>query len=78
MSDPLHDDRQPVSGRAAIFQENSHWRDNLLFYEYFHGDNGSGVSASHQTGRTALVANLIQETALIDSVRNRAAQGFLR
>ena len=39
----------------------AHWRDHLLFYEYFHGDNGAGIGASHQTGWTALVANLIDE-----------------
>jgi hypothetical protein len=52
--------RRPVFGGAEVFQDDPHWRDDLLFYEYFHGDNGAGVGASHQTGWTALVAKLIQ------------------
>jgi hypothetical protein len=54
--------RRPVFGSERSFQEDPHWRDYLLFYEYFHGDNGAGIGASHQTGWTALVANLIQKT----------------
>jgi hypothetical protein len=50
---------RPVHGRAAKFQADPHWRDLLLFYEYFHGDNGAGLGASHQTGWTGLVAPLI-------------------
>ena len=48
--------RRPVYGGNAKFQEDPHWRDHLLFYEYFHGDNGAGLGASHQTGWTGLVA----------------------
>jgi hypothetical protein len=55
------DGRRPVFGGSKKFQEDPHWRDNLLFYEYFHGDNGAGIGASHQTGWTALVAVLIDE-----------------
>lgn len=55
------DGRRPVWGGARKFQEDRAWRDHLLFYEYFHGDNGAGIGASHQTGWTALVANLIDE-----------------
>jgi hypothetical protein len=44
------DGRRPVFGGAEVFQRNPHWRDNLLFYKYFHGDNGAGFGASHQTG----------------------------
>jgi hypothetical protein len=55
--------RRPVFGGAALFQNDAHWRDNILFYEYFHGDNGAGIGASHQTGWTGLVANLIYELA---------------
>jgi hypothetical protein len=55
--------RRPVFGGATLFQEDPQWRDNLLFYEYFHGDNGAGIGASHQTGWTGLVANLIYELA---------------
>ena len=51
----------PSSGVSRIFQNDPHWRDHILFYEYFHGDNGAGLGASHQTGWTALVANLIQD-----------------
>jgi Mannosylglycerate hydrolase MGH1-like glycoside hydrolase domain len=54
----LKDDqgRRPVYGGARKFQEDPHWRDLLLFYEYFHGDNGAGLGASHQTGWTGIVA----------------------
>jgi hypothetical protein len=52
--------RRPVFGGAEKFQNDPHWRDNILFYEYFHGDNGAGIGASHQTGWTGTVANLIQ------------------
>jgi hypothetical protein len=48
--------RRPVYGGARKFQEDPHWRDLILFYEYFHGDNGAGLGASHQTGWTGLVA----------------------
>ena len=44
----------------TTFQEDPHWRDLLLFHEYFHGDNGAGLGASHQTGWTGAVARLIQ------------------
>jgi hypothetical protein len=52
--------RRPVFGGARKFQEDPHWRDYLMFYEYFHGDNGAGLGASHQTGWTGLVAKVIQ------------------
>ena len=52
--------QRPVYGGAAKFQEDPHWRDHILFYEYFHGDNGAGLGASHQTGWTGVVARLIQ------------------
>jgi hypothetical protein len=48
--------RRPVYGHSPTFQEDPHWRDLLLFYEYFHGDNGAGLGASHQTGWTGIVA----------------------
>ncbi|MBE9169654.1 glucosidase [Pleurocapsales cyanobacterium LEGE 06147] len=50
---------RPVYGNSGKFQTDPHWRDLILFYEYFHGDNGAGIGASHQTGWTGLVANLI-------------------
>jgi hypothetical protein len=56
--------RRPVFGGEPLFQDDRHWRDQILFYEYFHGDNGAGIGASHQTGWTALVANLIQECGM--------------
>ena len=54
--------RRAFYGENELFQRDPHWRDHLLFYEYFHGDNGAGVGASHQTGWTALVAKLIQRS----------------
>jgi hypothetical protein len=53
------DGRRPVYGGIAKFQEDPHWRDLILFHEYFHGDNGAGLGASHQTGWTGLVAPLL-------------------
>ncbi|HUO33544.1 MAG TPA: hypothetical protein VMU43_00990 [Candidatus Acidoferrum sp.] len=50
------DGKRPVYGGAAKFQKDPHWRDLLLFYEYFHGDNGAGLGASHQTGWTGIIA----------------------
>ena len=50
------DGRRPVYGGATVFQNDPHWRDYILFYEYFHGDNGAGLGASHQTGWTGLIA----------------------
>lgn len=52
--------RRPVFGCAEKFQTDPHWRDNVLFYEYFHGDNGAGIGASHQTGWTGCIARIIQ------------------
>jgi hypothetical protein len=54
--------RRPVFGGAEKFQTDPHFRDHILFYEYFHGDNGAGIGASHQTGWTALVAKLLQQS----------------
>jgi hypothetical protein len=48
--------RRPLYGGSKKFQEDPHWKDYILFYEYFHGDNGAGLGASHQTGWTGLVA----------------------
>jgi hypothetical protein len=52
---------RPVYGATYLFQNDSNWRDCILFFEYFHGDNGTGIGASHQTGWTGLVAQLIQQ-----------------
>jgi hypothetical protein len=54
------DGRRPVYGGTRKFQEDPHWRDLILFYEYFHGDNGAGLGASHQTGWTGVIARLMQ------------------
>ncbi len=51
--------KRPVFGGAKKFQEDAHWRDHLLFYEYFHGDNGAGLGASHQTGWTGVIARTL-------------------
>jgi hypothetical protein len=58
--------RRPVNGGSEKFQTDPHWRDHVLFYEYFHGDNGAGLGASHQTGWTGLAAKLIQALNLLD------------
>jgi hypothetical protein len=63
--------RRPVYGGTQKFQSDPHWRDYVLFYEYFHGDNGAGLGASHQTGWTGLVAKLIQIFGALE------AQAFL-
>jgi hypothetical protein len=53
--------RRPVFGGEALFQDDPNWQNNIPFYEYFHGDNGAGLGASHQTGWTALVARLLSQ-----------------
>jgi hypothetical protein len=58
------DGRRPVHGTDERFQTDPHWRDLILFNEYFHGDNGRGVGASHQTGWTGLVAKLLQQNGV--------------
>jgi hypothetical protein len=58
---------RPVYGGAKTFQEDPYWRDLVLFYEYFHGDNGAGLGASHQTGWTGDVAKLIQLFGSLDA-----------
>jgi len=59
--------RRPVFGGAEKFQRDPDWRDNLLFYEYFHGDNGAGIGASHQTGWTGVIAGLIDIFGKLDA-----------
>ena len=63
------DGRRPVFGGNRTFQEDPHWRDYLLFYEYFHGDNGAGLGASHQTGWTGVIARLIHLFATLTPER---------
>ena len=59
--------RRSVYGGTEKFQSDPHWRDYILFYEYFHGDNGAGLGASHQTGWTGAVAKLIQLFGVLDA-----------
>jgi hypothetical protein len=65
--------RRAVYGGTEKFQNDPHWRDYILFYEYFHGDNGAGLGASHQTGWTGAVAKLIQLFGLLDAKTMQAA-----
>ena len=58
---------RPVYGGTEKFQLDPEWRDYILFYEYFHGDNGAGLGASHQTGWTGLVAKLIELFGNLDA-----------
>jgi hypothetical protein len=58
--------RRPVYGGTQKFQTDPHWRDNILFYEYFNGDDGAGLGASHQTGWTGVIARLIQLYGMFD------------
>ncbi len=59
---PDADGRRPINGTLEKFHTDPHWRDLILFHEYFHGDTGAGLGASHQTGWTALVAKLLHQT----------------
>jgi hypothetical protein len=59
--------QRPVYGGTTKFQDDPHWRDLILFYEYFHGDNGAGLGASHQTGWTGLIAALLDLFGRIDA-----------
>jgi hypothetical protein len=59
--------RRPVYGGSKKFQEDPHWRDLILFYEYFHGDNGAGLGASHQTGWTGTIARLLDLFGRMDA-----------
>ncbi len=65
--------RRPVYGGTQKFQTDPHWKDYLLFHEYFHGDNGAGLGASHQTGWTGAVAKLIEVFGRIDGAQFLAA-----
>jgi hypothetical protein len=59
--------RRPVHGGTPRFRDDPAWRDNVLFYEYFHGDNGAGIGASHQTGWTGLIAPLLAYFAQVSA-----------
>jgi hypothetical protein len=56
--------RRAVNGGNPLFDADPYWRDHVLFYEYFHGENGTGLGASHQTGWTGLVAKLLQQSGV--------------
>jgi hypothetical protein len=76
--------RRPVYGGTQKFQEDPHWRDLILFYEYFHGDNGAGLGASHQTGWTGLIAlaldffGRITAKHVLETERERLTSGIMR
>jgi hypothetical protein len=77
------DGRRPVFGGAGKFQDDPLWRDYVLFYEYFHGDNGAGIGASHQTGWTGVIARLVHLFATttaeqILTAESRAEITFMR
>jgi hypothetical protein len=78
------DGRRPVYGGSARFQDDPHWRDLILFYEYFHGDNGAGLGASHQTGWTGLIAltldlfGRLDPKAVLETERGRLAERMVR
>jgi len=59
--------KRPVYGGTKKFQDDPHWKDYILFFEYFHGDNGAGLGASHQTGWTGVVARMLDLFARVDS-----------
>ena len=73
---------RPVYGGTKKFQEDPHWRDLILFYEYFHGDNGAGLGASHQTGWTGTIALGLDLFGRVDAERiletERVHGGILR
>ena len=62
-----HEGMRPVFPAESPFQQDPHWRDLLKFHEYFHGETGQGLGAAHQTGWTALVANLLTRQGGADS-----------
>ena len=74
---------RPVHGGVRKFQEDPHWRDLLLFYEYFHGDNGAGLGASHQTGWTGAVARLMHlfatrsASVVLEEGKDRGAPSYV-
>jgi hypothetical protein len=76
--------RRPVYGGSEKFQADPYWRDLILFYEYFHGDSGAGLGASHQTGWTGLVARLLDllgrvtAEAALGTAKNRLAARLVR
>jgi hypothetical protein len=78
------DGKRPVYGGTKVFQEDPHWRDLILFYEFFHGDNGAGLGASHQTGWTGTIALLmdffgrVDAKSLLETERERMESEIMR
>jgi hypothetical protein len=73
--------RRPVYGGTEKFQTDPHWKDYVLFHEYFHGDNGAGLGASHQTGWTGLIAKFIEFFGQVDGAQllaGRKASAFAK
>ncbi len=68
---------RPVYGGTQKFQEDPYWRDLILFYEYFHGENGAGIGASHQTGWTGIVARMMHMFATVPADRLLSSRGLL-
>jgi hypothetical protein len=64
---PDADGKRPLYGGTKKFQEDPHWKDYILFYEYFHGDNGAGLGASHQTGWTGVIARMLDLSARLSA-----------
>ena len=69
---PDADGRRPVYGAIERFRTDPEWRDLLLFHEYFHGDTGAGIGASHQTGWTGLVAHLLCRGGILEQLESEA------
>lgn len=69
-----HLGNRPVFGGAEKFQKDRHWCDHILFYEYFHGDNGAGLGASHQTGWTGLIAKMLQQIGQYSSLDQKRGE----
>ncbi len=65
--------RRPVNGNRELFHSDPHWRDLILFHEYFHGDSGAGLGASHQTGWAGVVAKLISQYAEYGAAKDSKA-----
>jgi hypothetical protein len=68
---PDGEGRRPCHGARARYSNDPHFRDLVLFYEYFHGEDGRGLGASHQTGWTALAANLLERVASVRAASSR-------
>jgi hypothetical protein len=69
---------RPVYGKNIKFQEDPHFKDYILFYEYFHGDSGKGLGASHQTGWTGLVAEMIHKYYKVQQVNHDVTTPLFR